>query len=108
NYPYRELPLQRITPTENYPYRELPLQRITPTENYPYRVVISFRMLRKHRKRSIPFLGHAAQTEITRTGFRRNQNYKGDRSRNYPLVFLPLSAQNANFLSLIKRKAGTF
>ncbi len=38
----------------------------------------------------------------------RNGNYIGGRRKNYPLIFLPLSAQNPNFLSFLDRKAGTF
>ncbi|NEP91016.1 MAG: hypothetical protein F6K18_31720 [Okeania sp. SIO2C2] len=39
---------------------------------------------------------------------RRNGNYRGCSWKNCPLIFLSLSAQNANFLSFLGRKAGTF
>ncbi|NEN95440.1 MAG: hypothetical protein F6K50_07850 [Moorea sp. SIO3I7] len=42
------------------------------------------------------------------SGVRRNENYIEGSRKNSPLIFLPLYAQNPNFLSFLDRKAFTF
>ncbi|NET75586.1 MULTISPECIES: hypothetical protein [Okeania] len=42
------------------------------------------------------------------SGVRINGNYRGGRKKSCPLIFLPLSALNTNFLNFLDQKASTF
>ncbi|NEP85296.1 MAG: hypothetical protein F6K17_23640 [Okeania sp. SIO3C4] len=53
-------------------------------------------------------VGANDRSPLQESGVRRNGNYKECSWKNCPLIFLALSAQNANFLSFLEQKAGIF